>query len=131
MLTKRDLIDYMASGCKPRDRWRMGLEHEQFAFNAQTGAPLPYDGEPGIKQILETLAARFGWQKKYEGENLIALSKDNQSITLEPAGQIELSGAPHPTIAAMVGEHQAYTQELEAISKDLNIGYLSAAVHPQ
>lgn len=131
MLTKDDLIDYFASGCKPRAQWRMGLEHEQFAFHAQTGAPLAYEGEPGIHQILETIASRFGWKRKYEGEHLIALSKDNQSITLEPAGQIELSGAPHPTIAAMVGEHQAYTQELEAISEDLNIAYLSAGVHPR
>lgn len=130
MLTKDDLVDYMASGCKPREKWRMGLEHEQFAFDVQTGNPLPYDGDPGIKQVLETIAARFGWQTKYEGDNLIALTKDHQSITLEPAGQIELSGAPHSTIAAMVGEHQAYSAELKAIGKDLNIDYLSIGMHP-
>lgn len=130
MLTKDDLIEYMASGCKPREKWRMGLEHEQFAFDAQTGRPLPYDGEPGIKQILETIAERFDWQKKYEGNTLIALSKGQQSITLEPAGQIELSGAPHATVAAIVDEHQAYSEELGSIAKDLNIAYLSIGVHP-
>lgn len=130
MLTKDDLVDYMASGCKPRQKWRMGMEHEQFVSDARTGRPLAYDGQPGIRQVLESIAGRYGWQKKFEGDNLIALSKDNQSITLEPAGQIELSGAPQPTIAALVGEHQAYSEELKAIAKDLDIAYLSAGVHP-
>lgn len=126
MLTKHDLIDAIASGRKPRGHWRMGLEHEQFVYNKETSMPLPYDGAPGIKQLLEFLSENRGWDgKKYEGENLIALYKGPQSITIEPAGQFELSGAPHKTIKDMVSEHQNYMQDLNAACDHLGLEYKS------
>jgi glutamate--cysteine ligase len=131
VLTKDDLIAVLSSGCKPPSQWRMGLEHEQFAYNKKTGSPLPYDGQPGIKQILEFLSQERGWSgKKREGEHVIALTKGVQSITLEPAGQIELSGAPHAAIAEMVAEHQAYLEDLRHAGEALGVGFLSAGVHP-
>lgn len=132
MLTKDDLIRVLASGCKPASQWRMGLEHEQFAYIKKTDSPLPYEGQPGIRQILDFLSEHRGWSGKiFEGENLIALHKGAQSITLEPAGQIELSGAPHRTVADMAAEHQAYLEDLHAAGEALGVGFLSAGVHPQ
>ena len=131
MIKKDDLIAALSDGCKAPSAWRMGLEHEQFAYHARTHAPLPYDGDPGILQILEFLSVHRGWSgRKYEGEHLIALTKGNQSVTLEPAGQIELSGAPHRTIAEMVDEHQAYLEDLHAAGEALGVKFLSAGVHP-
>ncbi|MAE50709.1 MAG: glutamate--cysteine ligase [Micavibrio sp.] len=130
LLKKQDLVEYMASGVKPREHYRIGLEHEQFVFDLRTGKPLAYDGSPGIKQLLETLSARFGWAPVYEHGRVIALKKGGQSVTLEPAGQIELSGSPHATIAEMAGEHMAYTEELRSAGQELGVDYLQLGVHP-
>jgi glutamate--cysteine ligase len=131
VLTKNNLVEYLSSGCTPRDSWLIGLEHEQFMFHLKTGAPLAYDGQPGVKQVLETLSARSGWKPKYEGEHIIALSKGNESITLEPAGQIELSGAPYCHLVDIIAEHSSYIDELGAVGDDLGIGFLSTGLHPQ
>lgn len=130
MLLKDTLIQSFSKGCKPREQWRIGLEHEQFAFTAEDGKPLSYAGSPGIRLFLEEMARRFDWSPKYEGEHIIALVRDGYSLTLEPAGQIELSGAPHSTIAGMVGEHQAYLEEIRQVGEDLGLGYCSAGFHP-
>lgn len=132
MLTKDDLISVLATGCKPPSQWRIGLEHEQFSYNKKTKNALPYDGQPGIKQLLEFLSQERGWSGKvFDGENLIALSKGLQSITIEPAGQVELSGAPHVTISEMVTEHQAYLEDLKVAGEALGVGFLSVGIHPQ
>lgn len=130
MIDKKDLIQTLSRGCKPPSDYLIGLEHEQFTFNAATGQPLQYEGSPGIKILMETLAERYGGELKYEGENPIALLKDRHSVTLEPAGQIELSGSPLASIDEVVAEHQNYQQYLAGIGEDLGIGFLSAGFHP-
>ncbi|MCB2102157.1 MAG: glutamate--cysteine ligase, partial [Rhodobacterales bacterium] len=95
---KRQLVEYLESGCKPRDKWRIGTEHEKFAYCLQTLKPLPYEGDRGIEALLKGLE-RFDWEPVREKGKVIALNKpDFSSITLEPAGQVELSGAPLETI---------------------------------
>ena len=94
---KQQLVDFIASGCKPPEKWRIGTEHEKFAFDIKTLRPLPYEGTPGIRALLEGLM-RFGWKPHLENGKPIALSMDGQSITLEPGGQFELSGAPLSTM---------------------------------
>ena len=131
MLSKNDLIHYLASGCTPRDSWLIGLEHEQFMYHAHMNSPLSYEGKPGVKQVLEALSSRFGWKPKYEGEYMIALSRGHESVTLEPAGQIELSGSPYRNLSEVTAEHSAYIKELETVGSKLDIGFLSAGLHPQ
>ena len=92
--SKQNLIDYMASGNKPKSAWKVGTEHEKFGFHRANNQPLHY-GEPGgIRDILKGLAEQFNWIPEYEGSDVIALKRDGCSITLEPGGQLELSGAP-------------------------------------
>ena len=93
---KRQLIEYLAAGEKPADNWRIGTEHEKFPFLTDTLAPVPYDGARSIKALLEGMRDRFGWMGVYENGNIIALADPNRegSVTLEPGGQFELSGAP-------------------------------------
>lgn len=93
--------------------------------------PLSYTGEPGIRQFLDTMAERFGWDRKFEGENVIGLVREGHSLTLEPAGQIELSGSAFSTIEQVVTEHQKYTKEITSVGDDLGISYCSAGIHPQ
>src|SRR6185437_11851348 len=75
---RQQLVDYLAAGEKPREAWRIGTEHEKF----------------GIRALLEGIAARYGWEIAREGDIPVALTRDKANITLEPAGQLELSGAP-------------------------------------
>ena len=91
----RDLVEHFEKGPKPdRSTWRIGTEHEKFAFYRDTLKPVPYEGERGIGALLNKLADKYGWQRVYEGENVIALKQGMASISLEPGGQFELSGAP-------------------------------------
>src|SRR5688572_19128522 len=91
----RDLVAHLATGPKPdRSTWRIGTEHEKFAFYRDTLEPVPFEGERGIGALLDALADKYGWERVKEGANTIALKQDKASITLEPGGQFELSGAP-------------------------------------
>ena len=94
---KSQLIEDLESGCKPKENWRIGTEHEKFPFRLSDNKRLPYEGPDGIAEILNRLT-RFGWQPIREKDNVIALSLKGCAITLEPGGQFELSGAPLQTI---------------------------------
>src|SRR5512138_3394072 len=91
--SRDDLVRYIADGCKPREDWRIGTEHEKFVYCLRTHNPLRYEGVPGIRALLEGMR-KFGWQPVMEGENIIGLTQNGASISLEPGGQFELSGAP-------------------------------------
>ena len=131
MLTHDDLLKPFLDGCKPPDKHVIGLEHEQFAFNALTCQPLPYDGEPGIRKFLDEIARRYDWTPKYEEDNVIALSREGHSLTLEPAGQVELSGTAYRTIKDVVAEHQNYLTEIKSVGDDLGIDFCSMGFHPE
>lgn len=130
MLTYDDLVNDMKAGCKPRADWRMGLEYERFAFAETSGGPLPYDGVPGIRVLLESFAARDGWQIVYEGDNPIALQKDMRSVSLEPGGQVEFSGSPLATTAEAQAEMDAFLQAMGMVADELGIGFLTRGFHP-
>ena len=95
--SKSQLIDDLISGCTPRESWRIGTEHEKFAFRLSDKKRLPYEGGDGIGEILSRLT-RFGWTPIKEQGKTIALHLNGCAITLEPGGQFELSGAPLETI---------------------------------
>src|SRR6185312_7749461 len=123
-------IAVVANGAKPKERWRIGTEHEKFAYARRDLSALPYDGPAGIKAFLTGLM-RFGWQGVYEGETLIALEqKGKGSISLEPGGQVELSGAAVETVhqtCAEVGEHLA---QVKTVGDELGIGMLGLGFTP-
>ena len=87
-----DLAEYLASGCKPRDAWRIGTEHEKFGYCKDTLKPLPFEGERSIVAVLQGLRDTYGWSPVTEGGNLIGLEKDGANVSLEPGGALELSG---------------------------------------
>ena len=93
VLKKEDLINWFEEGCKPKELFRIGTEHEKFVYKIDGLQPVSYDEASGIRNILKKLVS-YGWEEVNEEGNLIALKKDKQSITLEPGGQLELSGAP-------------------------------------
>jgi glutamate--cysteine ligase len=129
--TEEALVSYLASGCKPPSSWRIGTEHEKFGFRLSTHEPIPYWGPDGIQALLLQLAERFGWSPYYEGEHIIALEQDGASITLEPGGQFELSGAQLETIHQTCGEVGTHLSQLREVAGALGIGFLGLGFSPK
>jgi len=128
---KRDLVEYLESGCKPRDKWLIGTEHEKFAYRLDDLRPLDYDGEQGVRIMLDKLT-RFGWNPVSEDGNVIALLQDDgSSITLEPAGQLELSGAPLSTIHETCKEVGTHLQQVKAVAAEMGIAFLGVGYQPK
>jgi glutamate--cysteine ligase len=127
---RAQLVDYIADGEKPEAAWRIGTEHEKFGFRLDDLRPPTYEGERGIGKLLEGMT-RFGWQRVFEGETLIALTRSEASVTLEPAGQLELSGAPLETIHGTCCEVQKHLTEVKAVADELGVGFLGMGFQPK
>ena len=125
-----DLAAYLESGCKPKDQWRIGTEHEKFVFCRKALTPVPYDGERSIRALLQGLADQFGWTPIYEGDNLVALKKDGASVTLEPGGQVELSGAPLENIHETCNEVHAHLDQVKAVTDEVEVGFIGLGHTP-
>jgi glutamate--cysteine ligase len=133
-LTREDLIGAMSKGIKPKDQWRIGAEHEKFGFDKASLRRPAYDGPNGIKAMLEGLQ-RFGWSPVEEAGHVIALERRNAegyaaSISLEPGGQFELSGAPLETIHDICNETGQHLMEVKQVADQLNLGFLGAGFDP-
>lgn len=128
---KRDLVAYLERGNKPRDAWRIGTEHEKFVYALPDHRPLAYDGRPGIGALLEGLQ-RFGWEPVSEGGNVIALRMaDGCSITLEPGGQFELSGAPLRNIHETCHEVNEHLRQVKEICGEMGAGMVGLGFQPK
>ncbi len=126
-----DLAQWLADGCKPKTAWRIGTEHEKFVFCRNSLKPLPYDGPKSIRGLLEAVASE-GWTPVTEDGKPIALvHPDGSSITLEPGGQLELSGAPLESIHDTCVETSAHLNKLKAIAEPLGIGMIGLGFHPK
>ena len=125
-----DLLDYFRSGEKPRAEWRIGTEHEKLGFYRKTRRPVPYEGPGGIRVILEAIAADFNWETTHEGDILIALTKEGAAITLEPGGQLELSGAPLATAHDTCGELRDHLGQLRRISEESGVVWMALGRNP-
>ena len=132
-LERADLAAHLASGAKPPVAWRVGAEHEKFGFRTDSLTPVPYEGEAGIEALLKGLM-RFGWEGVYEprdgGETLIALTRGAASVSLEPGGQFELSGAPLETIHDICTETSVHLRETRAVADELGLGFVGAGFSP-
>ncbi len=130
--TKNQLIEALSSGSKPKAEWRIGTEHEKFPFLTDTLEPVPYAGPRSIRALLEGLRDRFGWTGVYEKGNIIALSdpKGMGSVSLEPGGQFELSGAPLETIHDTCEEVHQHLVQVREIGDGLGIGFLGLGASP-
>ena len=125
------LAELLASGCKPKADWRIGTEHEKFGFRTDDLRPPTFEGDRGIKLLLETLATRYGWDVAREGENPVALSREGASITLEPAGQLELSGAMLETIHETCREVNSHLKDVRSVADELGLGFLGMGFQPK
>ncbi|RMD90652.1 MAG: glutamate--cysteine ligase [Alphaproteobacteria bacterium] len=128
-LTKADLVAALARGAKPKAAWRIGSEHEKFVFFREDNRPVPYEGRRGIGAILAAMQG-FDWEPKYEAGNLVALRQNGASITLEPGGQLELSGAPLENLHETCREVNGHLAQVKAIGERFDVGFLGMGFHP-
>ena len=128
--SKAQLIAVLSSGCKPKAEWRIGTEHEKFPYTKADLRALPYEGPAGIKAILNGLQ-RFGWQPVMEGANVISLSqKGKGTISLEPGGQLELSGATLDTVHQTNREISDHLDQVRTVCDELGVGMLALGFTP-
>ena len=111
-----------------KKKWRIGTEHEKFGFRKKTLEPIKYSD---IEKILTSLSSRFGWTKIFEEKKIIGLKRGDSSISLEPGGQIELSGAPLKNLFETCMEVNSHQDELNAVCEDLDIDFMGMGVLPK
>ncbi|WP_132998789.1 glutamate--cysteine ligase [Luteimonas arsenica] len=128
--SRDELVAYIAAGSKPSTDWRIGTEHEKFGFRLDDLRPPAYEGERGIGALLDGLA-RYGWTRVEEHGKVVALLKDGASVTLEPAGQLELSGAPLESIHDTCREVGSHLFEVKAVADELRLGFLGMGFQPK
>jgi glutamate--cysteine ligase len=125
------LAQYLADGCKPKENWRIGTEHEKFGYIKETLLPLPYEGDCSIRAMLEGLRDGHGWDPVEEGGKLIGLVKDGANVSLEPGGQLELSGAPVETIHETCDEVNAHLREVHDVAERIGAGFIGLGAAPE
>jgi glutamate--cysteine ligase len=133
--SRDELVAYLEAGSKPSSEWRIGTEHEKFAFYRHDHAPVPYAGERGIGALLARLADRFGWDAINEKGKVIGLRRidcpKGGAISLEPGGQLELSGAPLKTVHETYEELRQHLFEVGEVGAELGIGFLGIGFSPK
>ncbi|OQW74500.1 MAG: glutamate--cysteine ligase [Proteobacteria bacterium ST_bin14] len=123
------LIASFAKGEKPPERWRIGTEHEKFVYALNDHRAPSYDEVGGIRDLLMALT-EFGWTPVLEGGKVIALNGSDGSVSLEPAGQFELSGAPLENLHQTCAETGRHLEQVLKIGERFGIGFLGMGMWP-
>jgi glutamate--cysteine ligase len=127
--SRADLLAEFSGGEKPRDNWRIGTEHEKFVYRRDDHRAPSYDEPGGIRDLLHGLT-QFGWQPVRENGNVIALSGPDGTISLEPAGQFELSGAALKNLHQTCSEAARHLGQCKMIGDKLGLGFLGTGMWP-
>jgi len=127
---REQLAEYLAEGCKPKSDWRIGTEHEKFGYCKDTLLPLPYEGPRSVRAMLEGLRDSFGWAPVLEAGNIVGLEKDGANISLEPGGQLELSGAPLETIHQTCDEVNEHLREVQQVADGIGARFIGLGAAP-
>ncbi len=124
------LAEFMESGNKTKDLWKIGTEHEKFGWLTDTRRPLPYDGERSINALFAGLEAKFGWEPVREGGNVIGLTRNGANISLEPGGQFELSGMAFASLKETDAELRNHLDEVRSLAEPLGIRFMGIGAAP-
>lgn len=123
-----DLVAFFEHACKPRADWRIGTEYEKVAVWAANGQAVPFTG--GIEEVLRRIAERYEWEPILEDGRIVALHGAKASITLEPGGQLELSGAVCTTVHEAQREFAEHVQQIVTVGGELGIVFLGLGMQP-
>jgi glutamate--cysteine ligase len=127
---KDDLIRYFEEGGKPRAQWRVGSEYEKVVVRASDGTAIPYSGARGVEDLLRRMAADYGFEPEDEHGHILALKGDRAAITLEPGGQIELSGEQCDSIHCAYDEFSEHVQQLIEVTGQIGASVLGLGMQP-
>ena len=127
--SRDDLLSVFSGGEKPAERWRIGTEHEKFVYRVEDHCAPSYAEPGGIRDLLDGLT-EFGWEPVMEGDNAIALSGPDGTISLEPAGQFELSGAALENLHQTCAEANRHLSQCKTIGERLGLGFLGLGMWP-
>ena len=125
------LAEMLSKGCKPKEDWRIGTEHEKFGYCQDSLMPLPYEGDRSIKAVLNGLKNRYDWAPVEEAGNIIGLTKDGANVSLEPGGQLELSGAPLETIHQTCDEVNVHLEEVKSVADEIGVKFIGLGAAPE
>ncbi len=124
------LISYFASACKPRQEWRIGTEYEKVAVRRADGRAVPFSGPHGIEAVLRDLAARYDWEPVFEEGRVVALGGARAAITLEPGGQLELSGEKCDSLHCAQRELNEHIEQIVTVAARHGIVFLGLGMQP-
>ncbi|HYW16092.1 MAG TPA: glutamate-cysteine ligase family protein, partial [Allosphingosinicella sp.] len=127
--SREDLLAPFVRGEKPRSDWRIGTEHEKFVYRRADHRAPSYEEPGGIRDLLAELTA-FGWEPVLEGGKVIALSGRDGSVSLEPAGQLELSGAALENLHQTCAEAGRHLDQVKQVGDKLGLGFLGLGMWP-
>src|ERR1700689_691168 len=127
---KEDLIRYFASGAKPRDQWRVGTEYEKVLVSKRDGRALPFSGPSGVEEIMRRLIDRYGYEADDENGRVIALRGERAPITIEPGGQVQLSGEQCDNVHCAHREFTQHAQQLIEIGHQIGATVLGLGIQP-
>jgi len=127
--SRDDLVRYIADGAKQKAEWRIGTEHEKFVYDLRSHKPLAYDAHPGIRGLLDRMR-RFGWEPVLENGNIIGLTQDGASLSLEPGGQFELSGAALKTVHETCNELNTHQSQVREVCAEIGAGVIGMGFAP-
>src|SRR6478735_890461 len=130
--SRDELVAWFEAGSKPKAEFRVGTEHEKFAFTVDGHRPVPYEGPRGIRALLDGMQHLLGWEPIMEGDNIIGLADvtGGGAISLEPGGQFELSGAPVDNVHQTASELFAHLAQVREVAGPLGIGFLGLGMTP-
>src|SRR5205809_769139 len=127
---KEELEAFFHNAGKPRERWRVGTEYEKIGIDRSTAKAIPYFGGRGVEHILRELSERYNWEPEEQDGHIIALARGNAQITLEPGGQIELSGETCESIHCTYAEFTQHIRELLEVADPLDVVFLGLGMQP-
>jgi len=127
---KDDLIRYFQEGGKPRARWRIGTEYEKVVVRSADATAIPYSGAGGVEDLLRRMAADYGFEPEDEHGHILALKGERSAITLEPGGQVELSGEQCDSIHCAYAEFATHVQQLIEVTGQIGATVLGLGMQP-
>lgn len=130
--TRGQLVEWLEKGCKPREKWLIGTEHEKFGFLTADNSPVPYEGENGIRALLERMGEALGWEAIHDEERIIGLAhpQGHGAISLEPGGQFELSGAAVENLHQTCAESNAHLDMVKAVGGEMGVAFIGLGASP-
>lgn len=129
---RAEMVEWFSKGCKPKNDWRIGTEHEKFAFYADDCSPVPYEGDRGIEALLYGMQGELNWEAITDNGKIIGLAAPDGmgAISIEPGGQFELSGAPLETVHDTCRESNQHLKVVKKVARNLGMGFLGTGSSP-